>query len=91
MVGGTLWNLPISVEDLAHKEVGSWSNTDNRAVLSDSAAMPSEMEQTKYVEKLFISPDWLFWQLLPNSRIIFPFWENFQHGTSLGSLSLINE
>lgn len=73
LTGGALWILPISLENIAHKEGGSWSKRDKWLVSLEFTLAYSETEQTKDAEGSFDSPDWLFWLLLSNPEIIFLF------------------
>lgn len=51
--GGTLWILPISFGDFAHKENGSWSNWDKWLVSLELVPVSSEMEQRRDAEEAF--------------------------------------
>ena len=75
LIGDLLWILPIFVDYFAHKEDGSWSIRGNWVVSPDSTVVSSDMEQIKDVRGSFRSFGWLYWLLLSNSGITFPFWE----------------
>ena len=51
----------------------------------------SEMEKKKAVEGPFDSPNWLFWLLLSNSRIVSPFWEKEIPACYFSKISWVNK
>ena len=91
LMGDVLWVVPMSVGDFPIRKVIADSLGTNYQCFQNRLLVPSETKQVKDIKGSFNSSGWLLWWLLPNSRIISPFWKKqFQHYTSLRSLKLIN-